>query len=59
MKGLFDGWFVVSVVSRSLVHFFGQCFVKELFLSVVQVTWLIDLLVDGILGHLAGCLVGC
>ena len=21
MKGLFDGWFVVSVVSRSFVHF--------------------------------------
>ena len=30
MKGLFDGWFVVSVVSRSFVHFFGQCFCKEL-----------------------------
>ena len=27
MKDLFDGKFVVSVVSRSFVHLFGQCFV--------------------------------
>ena len=36
MKGLFDGWFVVSVVSRSFVHFFGQCFVKELFVRLFK-----------------------
>ena len=35
-KGLFDGWFVVSVVSRFFVHFFGQCFVKELIVRLLK-----------------------
>ena len=36
MKGLFDDRFVVSVLSRFFVHFFGQCFIKELFVRLFK-----------------------